>query len=75
MGKQRLGMLAHQPQVEAAKEIIATVTSTATKYRSGSRIEESGVEILEPGLGGTGEVVVRLAQRVMPHPGKESETA
>ena len=39
MGKERLGMLPHQPEVEAAKQIIASVTSTATKYgaAAGSR--------------------------------------
>ncbi len=68
-------MLPHQPQVEAAEQIIATVTSTATKYRCGGRIEEGGMQIFEPGLCRAGKVMMRLAKRVPSYPGQKAETA
>ena len=74
MGDQGLGMLPHQSQVEAAQQIITSVTSTATKYCSYRRIEKGGMQIFKPGLRGSGEVVVSLAQRMPPHPGKKSES-
>jgi hypothetical protein len=61
MGEERLGMLADQPKIEPGEQVIATVTSTATKYRADGGIEEGGMQIFEPGLCGTGKVVVRLA--------------
>ena len=72
MGDQRLGIFPHQPQVEAPEQIIASVTSTATKYRSHGRIEEGGMQIFKPGLRGSGKVVMSLAQRMAPYPGQKA---
>src|ERR1700733_5918849 len=73
MGDQRLGIFPHPPQVEAPEQIIASVTSTATKYRSHGRIEERGMQIFKPGLRGSGKIVMSLAQRMAPYPGKKAK--
>ena len=67
-------MLPHQPQVKAPEQIITSVTSTATKYRSHGRIEEGGMQIFKPGLRGSGKVVMSLAQRMSPHPGQKTKS-
>jgi hypothetical protein len=43
MSQEWLGVFAHQAQVKPSEQIIATVTSTATKYRARSGVEEGGV--------------------------------
>ncbi len=69
MGDEWLGMLPHQPQVETPQQVIGTVTSTATKDRAHGRIEEGGMQILEPGLRAAGKVMIGLGKRLPAHGG------